>query len=87
MTFESTYHDIVSPARIVFSSRLSVDGKLATVSITTVELSAAGEKTELVLTEQGTFLDGMELPEWREHGTGQQLDALGATLKEEHSNR
>ncbi len=81
VTFESTYHDIVPQARIVFSSRLSVQGKLATVSITTVEISAAGEMTKLVLTEQGTFLDGLEQPDWREEGTGQQLDALGAQLK------
>jgi hypothetical protein len=35
-----------------------------------------------VLTEQGTYLDGLEDPGWREQGTGQQLDALGAELKE-----
>jgi hypothetical protein len=50
------------------------------VSVTTAELSPAGEGTQLVLTEQGTFLDGREEPEWREHGTGEWLDALGAEL-------
>ncbi|MFD9869087.1 hypothetical protein ACFXI8_26565 [Streptomyces niveus] len=33
--------------------------------------------TRLVLTEQGTFLDDQEQPEWRERGTGDWLDALG----------
>jgi uncharacterized protein YndB with AHSA1/START domain len=39
LTFESTYHQIVPSVRIVYSSTLSVDGKVATVSITTVEIS------------------------------------------------
>ncbi len=34
----------------------------------------------LVLTEQGTFLDGREEPAWRERGTGDWLDALGRAL-------
>ena len=80
MTFESFYRDIVPGERIVYSSTLSAGDDLATVSVTTVELSLAGEGTQLVLTEQATFLDGREEPEWREHGTGEWLDALGAEL-------
>jgi uncharacterized protein YndB with AHSA1/START domain len=80
MTFESFYRDIVPGERIVYSSTLSAGDDLATVSVTTVEFSLAGEGTQLVLTEQGTFLDGREEPEWREHGTGEWLDALGAEL-------
>jgi uncharacterized protein YndB with AHSA1/START domain len=80
MTFESFYRDIVPGERIVYSSTLSAGEDLATVSVTTVELSHAGEGTQLVLTEQATFLDGREEPEWREHGTGEWLDALGAEL-------
>lgn len=83
MTFQSTYHDVVPQARIVYSSTLSVQDKLATVSLTTVEISPAGDGTRLVLTEQGTYLDGLEQPGWREHGTGEQLDALGNQLKED----
>jgi uncharacterized protein YndB with AHSA1/START domain len=82
LTFESTYHDIVRPTRIVYSSTLSVGDKVATVSVTTVEISPAGDGSRLVLTEQGTYLDGLEDPGWREQGTGQQLDALDAELKE-----
>jgi uncharacterized protein YndB with AHSA1/START domain len=82
LTFESAYHDIVRPARIVYSSTLSVQGKLATVSLTTVEMSAAGDGTRLVLTEQGAYLDGLEDPRWREQGTRQQLDALATELKQ-----
>lgn len=68
--------------RIVYTSVLSSDGRVATVSVTTVEMSAAGEGTRLVLTEQGTFLDGLEQPTWREQGTSGQLDALGEELKD-----
>ena len=81
MTFVATYHDIVPEERIVFSGALTGDGALATVSTTTVELFAEGDGTRLVLTEQGTFLDGAEKPEWREQGTGDWLDRLGDELK------
>jgi uncharacterized protein YndB with AHSA1/START domain len=81
MTFESTYHDIVPSARIVYSSTLSVGDKVATVSLTTVEISPAGGGSRLMLTEQGTYLDGLEDPRWREQGTSDHLDALGADLK------
>jgi uncharacterized protein YndB with AHSA1/START domain len=80
LTFESAYHDIVSPARIVYSSTLSVRDKVATVSVTTVDFSPDGHGTLLTVTEQGTYLDGLEDPSWREEGTGQQLDRLGAEL-------
>ena len=82
LTFESTYHDIVPPARIIYSSTLSVRDEVATVSVTTVEISPAGDGTRLVLTEQGTYLDGLEDPSWREQGTSRQLDALDTELKE-----
>jgi len=82
LTFESTYHDIVPDARIVFGSTLWVEDTLATVSITTVEFSAAAESSRLVLTEQDTFLDALEQPSWREQGTAQQLDALAVALKD-----
>ncbi|MGW5723053.1 SRPBCC domain-containing protein [Amycolatopsis sp. NPDC003865] len=77
----STYHDIVPDQRIVYATTLSGGKTLATVSITTVELAAEGEGTRLVLTEQGTFLDGAEEPAWREQGTGDWLDRLGEALR------
>lgn len=82
MTFESFYRDIVPGERIVYSSTLSAGDDVVTVSVTTVELSLAGEGTQLVLTEQGTFLDGREEPAWRERGTADWLDALGTELGE-----
>jgi mycofactocin precursor peptide peptidase len=52
------------------------------VSLTTVQFRPAAEGTQLVLTEQGTFLDGCEGPSWREEGTSKQLAALAAELTE-----
>jgi uncharacterized protein YndB with AHSA1/START domain len=80
LIFESLYRDIVPGERIVYTSTLSADGVVATVSLTTVEFEPAEGGTRLVLTEQGTFLDGREDPAWREQGTGQWLDALGSEL-------
>jgi uncharacterized protein YndB with AHSA1/START domain len=80
LTFESLYRDIVAEERIVYTSVLSQDDRPATVSLTTVEFHDVGDGTRLVLTEQGTFLDGLEQPAWREQGTGDWLDALGVEL-------
>ncbi|GAB3426544.1 SRPBCC family protein [Flindersiella endophytica] len=77
---ESVYHDIVKDERIVYTTLLTGRGILSTVSATTVELVPDGTGTRLVLTEQDTFLDDQEQPEWRRQGTGDWLDALGREL-------
>jgi uncharacterized protein YndB with AHSA1/START domain len=82
LTFESHYHDIVADQRIVYTSTLSVGENVVTVSLTTVELTPDGDSTRLVLTEHGAFLDGHEQPAWREQGTSDWLDALGAELRD-----
>jgi uncharacterized protein YndB with AHSA1/START domain len=90
MTFESLYRDIVPGERIVYTSTMSTETDLWTVSLTTVQFTPAGDAgdggdggTTLVLTEQGAFLDGQEQPQWREHGTAEQLDKLAAVLEQE----
>lgn len=80
LTFESRYHDIVSAQRIVYSSALLVEQNPVTISVTTVQFQPAGTGTTLVLTEQDTYLDGHEQPEWRESGTHSWLTALGKEL-------
>ena len=85
MRFETLYRDIVPEQRIVYTSTLSTETDLMTVSLTTVEFTPGEDGgTRLVLTEQGAYLDGQEQPAWREQGTASQLDALAAELKEEH---
>ncbi len=84
MTFESLYRDIVPGVRIVYTSTLSADETLATVSLTTVEFTQLHGATQLVLTEHGVFLDGHEEPSWRKRGTGDWLDAFVADVGEQH---
>jgi uncharacterized protein YndB with AHSA1/START domain len=82
IAWESLYREIVTDERIVYSSVLSHTDTVATVSMSTVELVSVrrGEVTHLVLVETGAYLDGREHPSWREQGTSDWLDALGAEL-------
>ena len=79
-TYRARFHEIVPEERIVFAYDLLVDDRLMSVSLTTVELFPAEGGTRLVFTEQGAFLDGLDDPAEREHGTGKLLDALGEHL-------
>jgi hypothetical protein len=60
---------------------LSEDDVVATVSLTTVEFVPEAGGTALVLVEAGAYLDGRELPLWREEGTAQWLDGLARYLE------
>lgn len=80
ITWESLYREIVTDERIVYTSVLSEDGTVATVSLATVELVPDDIGTRLVLVEAGAYLDGREQPAWREQGTGDWLDALSRHL-------
>jgi uncharacterized protein YndB with AHSA1/START domain len=78
--YEATYRDIVPDERIVYGYVMTADDELISVSVTTVEFSPVSSGTTLTFTEQGVFLDGADTPAVREKGTGELLDALGATL-------
>lgn len=78
--FRSRFHDIVAGERIVYSYDLFHDRRLISVSLTTIELSAAGDGTRLLYTEQGAFFDDPEAAAAREHGSGKLLDRLGRFL-------
>jgi uncharacterized protein YndB with AHSA1/START domain len=80
ITWESLYREIVTDERIVYTSVLSQDETVATVSLATVEIVPDRLGTRLVLVEAGAYLDGREQPSWREEGTGDWLDALGRCL-------
>ena len=82
ITWESLYREIVPDERIVYTSVLAEDDLVATASLTTVEFVPDADGTRLVLVEAGAYLDGREQPAWREHGTGDWLDALGRYLAE-----
>ena len=79
-TYEARIEDIVPGARIVYSYYMTLDGRRISVSMTTVEFRPDGEGTALVLTEHGAYLDGLDRPELRRHGIGEQLTGLGTVL-------
>ena len=78
--YDATYRDIVPDERIVYTTDMHVDDRLMSVSVATIEFAPDGDGTRLVLTEHGAYLDGLETAAQREHGTGELLDKLGATL-------
>jgi uncharacterized protein YndB with AHSA1/START domain len=78
--YDALYEDIVTDERIVYTYNMHRDGTRMSVSVSTVEMLAAGEGTRLRYTEQGVFLDGIDTPQEREHGTRELLDKLGQAL-------
>jgi uncharacterized protein YndB with AHSA1/START domain len=80
LRFEATYADIRANERLVYSGTMYAGDRVTTLSLTTVQFEAEPNGTRLILTEQGTYLDGQELPAWREQGTADWLDALAAEL-------
>jgi uncharacterized protein YndB with AHSA1/START domain len=80
-TFASRYQDIVEGERIVHTYEMYRDDARISVSVATIELEAAGAGTKLTFTEQGVFLDGLDTPAEREHGTRELLDTLEKAMQ------
>jgi uncharacterized protein YndB with AHSA1/START domain len=78
--FDSRYRDIVENERIVYAYDMYLDEARISVSLATIEFETAGAATKLRFTEQGVFLDGLDTPAEREHGSAVLLDSLGQTL-------
>jgi uncharacterized protein YndB with AHSA1/START domain len=78
--FDAVYFDVVANRRLVYAYEMHIDRVKISVSLATLELSPAGDGTRILLTEQGSFIDGYEDNGSREHGTGILLDQLGAAL-------
>jgi uncharacterized protein YndB with AHSA1/START domain len=79
--FVSRFQDIVEGERFIHTYEMYLDEDRISVSVATIEFQAHGAGTKLKLTEQGVFLDGLDEPHPREHGTGELLDALGEYLQ------
>ena len=77
---ESTYQDIVPEKRIVQTAKMSMNGKPISITLLTFEFLPAGEGTELVLTNQGTFVDWPDGAKMIEQGWNSLLDRVGKTL-------
>ena len=79
--YDAHYRDVVPDERIVYSYEMYLNDTLISDSDCTVELADLHGQTRLVYTEQGAFLDGLDQPAEREHGTGELLNALGGLLR------
>ena len=82
-SYEAIFHEIVPDHRIVYSYTMDFDKVRISVSLVTVEITAAGDDSaRLLFTEQGIHLDGADTPADREHGTRGMLEALATALLE-----
>jgi uncharacterized protein YndB with AHSA1/START domain len=79
--FIARFQDIVEDERFVHTYEMYLDDARISVSVATVVLEAAGDGTKLTMTEQGVFLDGLDNPAEREHGTGELLNTLARYLQ------
>jgi uncharacterized protein YndB with AHSA1/START domain len=79
-TYDATYRDIVPGERFVYAYDMYSDDVRISVSLGVVELVPEGAGTRLTYTDHGAYLDGLDTPEEREHGTNELFDALGRAL-------
>lgn len=85
-TFEANYQEIVPNERLVYTYSLDQGEIRLSVSVTTIELMPTSDGVKMIFTEQGTFFDGHDTPEQREHGTKEMLDLLGKSLGESNAD-
>ncbi|HEY3059114.1 MAG TPA: SRPBCC family protein [Chloroflexota bacterium] len=81
VVYDARFEDIVPDQRIVTTYVMYMSEVRISVSVATVELTPRGRRTQLVYTEQGAYLDGLDSPAQREHGTGELLNALGKVVE------
>jgi uncharacterized protein YndB with AHSA1/START domain len=77
---ESGYQDIVPEKRIVITSKMSLNGKPVSITLVTLEFLNSGTGTELVLTNQGTFVDWPNGSEMLQQGWRALFDRLEKEL-------
>jgi uncharacterized protein YndB with AHSA1/START domain len=75
-TYDSEFRDIVPEHRIVYTYEMHADEARISVSVATVEFRHLDATTQLILTEQGVFLDGHDTASQREEGARSLLDSL-----------
>lgn len=79
-TYDATYRDIVEHERIVLTAEITLAGRRSSVSLSTAQFAESKKGTTVTVTEQITFLDGIETPADRRGGTTTQLDRLATFL-------
>lgn len=78
--YDAVYEDIREGARIVYTYNMHCNGERMSVSLSTVAFDAQGGGTHLRYTEQGVYLDALDTPQAREHGTREMLEHLAGAL-------
>jgi uncharacterized protein YndB with AHSA1/START domain len=82
-TYDALYQDIVDAERIVFTYDMTMNDKRISVSVATFEfLAEPGGGTQLILTEQGAYLDGLDTSAAREEGSRAFFENLAKFLDE-----
>jgi uncharacterized protein YndB with AHSA1/START domain len=76
MKFDALYYDIVPNQRIVYSYEMYADDARISVSVASLQFVEASSATNLIWTEQGAFLDGLDTSELREGGTSWMIDNM-----------
>ena len=89
-TYDSEFRDIVPGQRIVYTYEMFADENRLSVSVATLQFLNQGATTQLILTEQGVFLDDADTAAQREEGTRALLGTLAgfwaeADREEPHS--
>ncbi|MEA3183079.1 MAG: hypothetical protein QOI59_6602 [Gammaproteobacteria bacterium] len=79
--FDARYHEIVPNERIVYVYDMYLDEVQISVSLATIEFKELTKGSQLVITEQGVFLDSFQDARGREHGTNILMDQLEQALQ------
>jgi uncharacterized protein YndB with AHSA1/START domain len=82
--YDARYYDIVPDARIIYAYEMYANDTRISVSVTTIEFAVRGDGTQLTLTEQGAYLDGIDgrqAPSLRKGGVTEMLDNLTTYLQ------
>jgi uncharacterized protein YndB with AHSA1/START domain len=79
--FDATYFDIIPGERIVYAYEMHLNGRKISVSLATFEFKPSGTGAQLIMTEQGAFLDGYDDNGSRERGSREIIEKLSAYLE------
>ena len=86
-SFDARYYDIVPNERIVYAYEMHQGDVRISISLATIEFKARKGGTDLVITEQGVFLDDFDDARGREHGTLILIGQLEQALEREASGQ
>jgi uncharacterized protein YndB with AHSA1/START domain len=84
--YDARYYDIVPDQRIIYAYEMYADNARISVSVAAIEFAETSDGTALTVTEQGTYLDGIDgprAPALREEGVTEMLDNLTGYLASE----